>query len=149
MQPATSPHRPAALHGLLLVLSFQGLSGLAGGFGLIADPSGEALGIPVGWLEGSPFADYLVPGIVLLTLLGVGPLFVVYGLWTGRRWAWTGSLLVGLGLLVWLAVQVAVVGYRSEPPLQAVYAGVGVAMVGLTLTKSVREHLRGRPPGRG
>jgi hypothetical protein len=44
--------------------------GVGGGFGLVIDPSSEPLGIPLAWLDGSPFADYLVPGIVSLTVLG-------------------------------------------------------------------------------
>lgn len=148
MTPTPSRPRRAALYLLIGVLAFQGLSGVAGGFGLIADPSGGALGIPVTWLEGSPFADFLVPGVVLLTLLGIGPLLVVYGLWTRRAWSWAGSILVGVALLIWLGVEIAVIGYQSEPPLQAVYGVVAVAILTLTLTKSVREHFQGGSTGR-
>jgi hypothetical protein len=56
---------------LLGALAWQGLTGLAGGVALVADPSGRALGLPAGWLEGTPFADYLVPGLVLASLFEV------------------------------------------------------------------------------
>lgn len=129
------------LRALVALQTFQGLSGVAGGIGLMADPSGRALGIPVEWLEGTPFGSYLVPGLVLLTVLGIAPLAVVLGIRTRRSWSWSGSLLAGLALLVWLAVQISVVGYRREPPLQLVYGGVGVAIVVVTLLPAVREHL--------
>lgn len=133
--------RPLPLRALVALLTFQGLSGVAGGIGLMADPGGRALGIPVEWLEGSAFGSYLVPGFVLLTLLGIAPLLVVFGIRTRRSWSWSGSLLAGLALLVWLAVQISVVGYQREPPLQLAYGGVGVAIVVLTLLPAVREHL--------
>lgn len=134
--------RPAALYALVGVLAFQGLSGLAGGYGLIVDPSGRAVGIPAAWLQGSPFADYLVPGVVLFTLLGIGPLIVIYGLWTRRAWSWTASLLVALALVVWLGVEIAVIGYQGEPPLQAIYGVVAAALIVLSLLSPVRDHLR-------
>lgn len=77
---------------LIAALALQGLSGVLGGVRLAVDPSGESLGIPLEWLEGSPFSDYLIPAIVLLTLLGMAPLVVAYGVWTGRPWSWAGSL---------------------------------------------------------
>lgn len=134
--------KPVSVYALIAALSFQGLSGVAGGLGLLADPSGSAVGVPIAWLEGSPFTDYVVPGLVLLTLLGIAPLIVVYGVWTRRSWSWAASLLVGVALLVWLGVEVAVIGYQSEPPLQAVYTVVGGAIIALSLLAAVRDRLR-------
>lgn len=126
----------------MAALAFQGLSAVAGGIVLLADPTGAALGLPLAWLEGSPFRDYAIPGLVLLTALGVGPLWVVYGLWLERAWSWTGALLVGLALLGWLAVEIAVVGYQPQPPLQLLYGLVGALVVALCLLPSVRRRLR-------
>jgi len=63
-----------ARKGLLFLLLFLGMSALVGGSGLVADPSGAAIGLPLDLLRGSPFGDYLVPGLVLLIVLGAGPL---------------------------------------------------------------------------
>ena len=132
---------PASTYALVASLAFQGLSGIAGGYGLVADPTGEALGIPLSWLEGSPFGDYLVPGVVLLTLLGVAPLVVSYGVWSHRRWSWLAALVVGIALLGWLGVEMLVIGYQPEPPLQLIYGVVGTAIVLLALSPSVRRDL--------
>jgi hypothetical protein len=43
-------------------------------------------------------------------------------------------LAVGGALLVWLFVEIAVVGYADDPPLQAVYLGLGVVISLLGLT---------------
>ncbi len=51
---------------------FIGLGALGGGFMLVRDPSGSALGVPISLIEGSPFPDFLIPGIFLLVVNGVG-----------------------------------------------------------------------------
>lgn len=125
-------------HALLAVLVFQGLSGLAGGFGLISDPSGGAVGLPASWLEGSPFGNYLVPGLILFAVLGVLPLVAAWGVWTRRWWSWIAALFVGAALVTWIAVQILVVGYHADPPLQAIYGGVGLVILVLSLLPSAR-----------
>lgn len=134
--------RPAAVTVLALLLGLQGLSGLAGGIGLVVDPSGQSLGIPLVWLQESPFSDYLVPGVILLVLLGVVPLIVAYGLWSARSWAWGGSAFVGGALAVWLLVEIAVIGYQPDPPLQLAYGVLAVLILALTALPSVRDDTR-------
>ena len=114
--------------GLLLLLLFQGVSAAAGGYGLLADPSGAAVGLPPELLRGSPFPDYLVPGLVLLIVLGAGPLLAAYGVWTRRRWAWLSSSVVGIALVIWIGVQILVVGFHAYPPFQSLYGLIGVAI---------------------
>jgi hypothetical protein len=67
---------------------------------------------------------------------GVALLADPTGLWRRRPWAWHGSVFVGASLVVWIAVQVAMVGYRGDPPLQAIYGGLGVAILALCLGRS-------------
>ena len=129
---------------LVVLLAIQGLSGLVGGFGLIADPSGGAVRLPAEWLRGSPFEDYLVPGLILFTALGVAPLVVARGVWRASPWSRVGALLVGLALLVWIGVQILVVGYRAEPPLQAAYGLLGVLITVLAALPPVRRDIRSR-----
>ena len=57
---------------LIIIEFFNGLSGLAGGFGLISDPSAASLGMDLAWLDGTPFNNYLIPGIILFVFNGVG-----------------------------------------------------------------------------
>jgi hypothetical protein len=39
------------LHALTATILLQGISGLVGGYALMADPSGAFIGIPLVWLE--------------------------------------------------------------------------------------------------
>lgn len=54
---AVTKRRPIAIHVLLGLLLFQAVSGLGGGYGLVAEPTGSAVGLDSEWLQGSPFAD--------------------------------------------------------------------------------------------
>lgn len=140
-RPATRP-RPALGYLLLGLLLVQGVSGIAGGSGLTSDPTGRTLGLDPMWLEGSPFGSYRVPGLVLLTLLGVGPLLTAWGVVRRLPWSWAASLLIGLALVGWIVVQVLLIGYTPWPPLQLVFGLVGAAIVLATTSWSVRSDLR-------
>lgn len=140
------PHRerPMALHALTATVLLQGISGLVGGYALLADPSGDLIGLPLAWLRGTPFSDYFVPGIILFSVLGVFPLCAAWGLWKGRSWAWYGSMLVGTSLAIWIVVEIAMIGYQPAPPLQAVYGLVSLVILSLGSFRSVRHQLLGR-----
>jgi hypothetical protein len=49
--------------------------------------------------------------------------------WLRHPLAPTAALVVGAALLIWVAVEVAIIGYSNEPPLQAVYAVLGLVIV--------------------
>lgn len=125
--------RSVSTYLLMASLLLQGLSGIAGGIGLLMDPSGESLGIPLAWLAGSPFPDYTIPAIFLVVVLGVFPLIVLAGVWTGQAWGKMGSILVGLALLIWLGVEILVIGYQPSPPLQLIYGALGAVILVLAL----------------
>ena len=50
---------------------FVGVGALFGGMAPILNPQ-ELLGMPVEALKNAPFADYLIPGIILFTIIGLG-----------------------------------------------------------------------------
>jgi len=130
-----------AFHALTATVLLQGISGLVGGYALMADPSGALIGLPLVWLEGTPFSDYFVPGTILLTALGVCPLVIGWGLWRGLSWAWYGSLLVGASLATWILVEILMIGYQPDPPLQAFYGLLSLVILALSSARSVRQRL--------
>ncbi len=135
----TKQSRPISDYLLLILVLFQGLSGIAGGIGLVLDPTGASMSIPLRWLEGSPFQTCLIPGIVLFTVLGLFPLVCFVGLLKRSRLAWFGALLIAVALLIWILVEILVIGYQTQPPLQAIYGAVGVLLLLLVLLPSVRK----------
>ena len=152
---ATTPRRcPLALWLLMLLLRFQGISATLSGFILVLDPTGGRMQMPLGMLAGTPFPNYLIPGLILCIVLGLGALFVLASLlalpnwaWARRlnpfrsqHWTWTAAAALGLALMIWITVQVLMIGLDTV--LQPVYFGVGLAILLLTLVPSVREYLR-------
>jgi len=105
------------------------IGALGGGLVLMIAPRGEIMPLPLSALAGSPFDTYLVPGLILFGVLGLGPLVAARLAWLRHPLAPTAAFVVGVGLLVWVAVEVAIIGYSSEPPLQATYGILGVAIV--------------------
>lgn len=138
MKIQTSP-KPISLYFLMGCILFQGVSGLFGGTALVIDPTGELLRMPISMLEGSPFENFLIPGLILLTILGVFPMVVFYGLWKQSNWSWMGALMVSVALIIWIGVEIWMIGYHPEPPLQFIYGLLGLILLTLTLLPSVRN----------
>ena len=140
--PAPSSQSPldrlarAAL-ALDVLLSF---GALAGGAALMLGPRGQILPLPLSALEGSPFDTYFVPGLILFGVLGIGPLLAARLVWLRNRLAPLATVLVGIVLLVWLAVEIEIVGYSDNPPLQPFYLllGATITIVGLIWRASYR-----------
>src|ERR1700682_3376964 len=87
---------------------FLGLGALFGGGALILAPDGHLLGMPTKLLAGSPFTSFLVPGILLFTVVGVAPLMAAA--LTIRRQALAPIAAVGVGvaLIGWVSVEMVV-----------------------------------------
>ena len=117
---------------------------LVSGVLLAGVPDGALLGADTSALEGSPFADWRLPGVLLASFVGVGFLAVGGLQWRDARHARWLSAAAGVGLVGFEAVEFAWLGFW---PLQAVMAAVGVAIVVLAAVPSPRAHAR--RPGTG
>ncbi|TKX86033.1 hypothetical protein EXE43_10510 [Halorubrum sp. SS5] len=139
--------RPRGRHpetlALIAVLAQLSARALVGGAALIAAPSGRIVGLSTDALDRTPFGDYLVPGIVLFAVFGVGSGAVCYGLYAGRERAPAAAAAVGLALLGWLAVE-ALAGF--DRPTLWLNLATAVAAVALATRPAVRDDGREAPP---
>ncbi|WP_136687580.1 hypothetical protein [Halorhabdus amylolytica] len=127
---------------LLIVLTGSlGVRGLLGGGQFIVDPSGDLVGLSTAELSGSPFSDFLLPGIVLFVVLGLGPILVVVGLTRERRWAWWGAVGVSVALIAWVLAEGWVVGFGER--LQVPNLLLAITMLSFSLSRSVRNRYVG------
>jgi hypothetical protein len=107
--------------------------------------------MPLDVLKGSPFKDFLIPGIILFIFVGIIPVAVAWGLlkkgiWTGLEalnpfkkyfWAWTASWVSGIIILIWVTTETVLLGYIS--PLQPFIMVWGLALILLTLLPRMRN----------
>jgi hypothetical protein len=105
-----------------------GIGAVGGGLAGVADPTGAAVGISVEALERGPFHDFLIPGLFLMLVLGFGN--VVAGILLRRRPGRPAGL-ISLGLfavlVLWIVVQVYVMGVANAVWLHWLYLMVGFA----------------------
>jgi len=114
---------------LSLLEWFVGLGAAAGGAALTATPSGAILHMPVSLLRGSPFSNYLVPGLVLLLVVGGSNLVAGYLTWRGDPRSCVASMCAGFVLIVWILAEIAFIGYVHWA--QAAYLAFGLITVAL------------------
>lgn len=126
---STNPPLSRSARAAIALESFLALGALGGGAALVVGPKGEIIPLPLSALNGSPFDSYLVPGLVLFGVLGLGPLVAIALALRRHPLAPLSALGTGMALLTWLVVEIAVIGYTNEPPLQPFYLVLGAAIV--------------------
>jgi hypothetical protein len=129
-----SLHAPLAGRARIAVVAIAaviGVGALFGGYGLLSDA--EGLGVKESWLDGTPFPDYRVPGLVLLVVVGGGMLLTAASALFRSRFAGLAALAMGLTLLVWGVVETITIGYRGGA--QLVLLAVFVVAPALPLIK--------------
>ncbi|MFC9709346.1 hypothetical protein ACFTRD_14465 [Paenibacillus sp. NPDC056933] len=130
---------------LIIMQGLLGIGAIIGGGVLIIDPSGSLVGMPPSLLEHSPFGSFLIPGIILLLVLGVVPMIIAIALirhahwgigeklnlYPNQYWGWTFSLYTGFALIIWIMVQVYWLQHVSVIHLFYFAWGVGIQIVTL------------------
>jgi hypothetical protein len=108
-----------------------GVAAIPVGLSFIADPTGAGMQLPPGWIEATPFGSYLVPGIYLLLMNGFGMLLLAT-LTARRHWAapWLTGVL-GVGLIVWILVQLVVMPETMVLQWLFLAAGLGLGFIAL------------------
>jgi hypothetical protein len=89
---------------------FIGLGAVVCGFLMFIQPDGSLLGLPLNMLHGSPFENFLVPGILLFLVNGLGNMVSAVLSFKQHDLAGFTGIIFGLGLVVWLFVQVSMIG---------------------------------------
>jgi energy-converting hydrogenase Eha subunit B len=101
------------------------LNALGGGYyGLTG-----AEGVDPAWLEGSPFDSYVVPSLFLFVVIGGGMALASLVWIVHNRHAALLSLAMGLILIAWIVVQVAIIGYVSWLQPASFVAGIAIALL--------------------
>jgi hypothetical protein len=130
-RPAPRPALGIAGKVAVGLLIWLGIGALAGGIWLVAAPDGSAMGFETTILEGSPFTNFLVPGLILGGLFGVGSLLVAAMGVRHRPMAPFLTFGIGCAQMIWIVVQLAIIGTVSflHPLMFASGLGIAIASV--------------------
>jgi hypothetical protein len=127
-------HPTAVRYSLGGLLAFGALNALGGGYyGLTS-----AVGVPTEWLEGSPFADYVVPSLILLVVVGGSFIVAAIAVFARLRAARFAVFMAAFVVLGWLIVQIGIIGYVSWMQPATAIAGLLILILGSQLPRRER-----------
>ena len=124
---------------LLVILHlFIGAGAVAGGLAAILNPLAP-LGMTVESVPGFQFDSFLIPGIILFGLIGIGNLAAAVPVFCKRRWLGYSSGVLGCALMGWIVIQCLMLG--SVVALHVIYFVLGAATGCLALAALTVESL--------
>jgi hypothetical protein len=120
-----------ARYTLLALNGFIAVSAMPGGVLIVSGVDG----FPPEWLAGSPFSDYLVPGLILF-LVGLCAAAAFFADWLRSPRAGAASFAAGVILVGWIAGELLLLhrnGAATDPrsSVEALYGTIGVIVAGL------------------
>lgn len=110
-----------------LLLLFNGIGAIYGGWNLMLHPDGSSLGITTEWLQHSPFDNFLIPGIVLFVVNGLLSLFVLMAVILNYRFSANLILAQGILLSGWILIQIMML--RIVNFLHVTLGSVGILLI--------------------
>jgi len=102
---------------------FIGAGAIAGGIQLILVPDGSGMSMSTEILSKSPFTNFLIPGITLFTVIGLGNLFGAWFSLKNKRSAGIYGSIMGATLISWMLIQIILIGWGIW--LQPFYLTIG------------------------
>jgi hypothetical protein len=112
---------------LFILVSFTGLTATVTGLLMISKPDGSILHLSLSLLDPAPFKNYLLPGILLTTVVGLVNLMAVF-LNIQRHpkrynWALAGGFMISL----WMLVQLLLI--HAAHWVHFIYLSIGIFII--------------------
>lgn len=102
---------------------FSALNAVAGGIGLLAN----GLGVPREQLDGTPFASFTTPAMLLAVVVGGSMLTAAVSAWQRVTWAGSVAMVAGAVMLGWIAIEAVMI--EDGRVLQIVVAVLSVVTI--------------------
>ena len=119
------------IYRLLFALhAFVGVGAVFGGLAAITNPK-SPLGIPIEILKNSPFNDFLIPGIILFTLIGLGNIVCALLFRFKLRYQGYISSVFSWALVIWIVVQCIML--NSIEALHIIFFTIGLIKATLSI----------------
>jgi len=134
---------------LFVASVFVALTAVLGGIAV-------AIGVdkfPAGWLVGTPFSSYLIPGLILAFIVGGSAVVAAIAALRRLDASTLTAMLAGAIMLGWLAGERLILPTAAFPPrfpwLEGIYIAAGLMMLGPALTARRIAHRQHFPPRDG
>ena len=124
---------------LACIQAFVAAGALPVGYLFITHPDGSAAGMSVSMLSDSPFHDFLLPGIALFTFNGVFHFLNAVLCFFRYHFAPCFAVILGIGLIIWIFVQVYSIGLNSF--LQPAFFAIGCAELALGIILVKKQNM--------
>ncbi|HMB63216.1 MAG TPA: hypothetical protein VKN36_09100 [Eudoraea sp.] len=113
----------------IFLLYFLGFWALLGGFGLISDPTGASLKIPLDYLKGTSFEDYLIPGVILFLANGISSIVIAISVARKVKNYPFFIMVQGMTLILWLTVQLFINKDFYAPQWHITFYAIGLLLL--------------------
>ena len=121
-----------------------GLGAIGGGIAILTGAFDQWF--PLTWLQGTPFSDYTVPGLILLIVIGGGMLLAAATIFTQQEWAVLLSAAMGLVMIGFEIFEVAIIDRHPDAIVpsslsqQALMSILGLVIFGLASYLWINEY---------
>ena len=110
---------------LFMLVSFTATTATITGLAMMGAPNGAIIHLSLAILEGTPFHDFTIPGIMITAVGLVNLVAVVTNMWRKpNRYNW--ALAGGIMITGWILAQIILMPFSW---LQLLYLGVGVLSI--------------------
>lgn len=123
-----------------------GLGAIGGGIAILTGAFDQWF--PLTWLQGTPFSDYTIPGLILLIVIGGGMLLAAATIFTQQEWAVLLSAAMGLVMIGFEIFEVAIIDRHPDAIVpsslsqQALMSILGLVIFGLASYLWISEYRR-------
>ncbi len=112
---------------LFILISFIAVTSTLSGLLMISRPDGEILNLPISLLEGTSFKDFLIPGILLTTIVGGVNLLAVFFNMQRHPNRYNWAISGGVAITGWIIAQMILI--RTIHWLHFIYLGIGFLII--------------------
>jgi hypothetical protein len=111
---------------------FVGLGAVVGGLAAIINPQ-KPLGMSAVYLKDSPFSNYLIPGIILFTIIGLGNVISALMFRFKLRFQGYISSVFSWALVIWIVVQCIMLNAVAFPHILFFIIGLIQAILSMII----------------
>lgn len=122
----------------IILLLITTISAIFGGGAMLIDPSGTNQGLPIETLKNTPFENFLIPGLVLFVIFGLGGLITT--IIVMKKIKGYPFLTISMGFALSIFISIEILMLKDVHFLQIIFAIIGISLVILGILLRKKEY---------